>query len=200
MGHGDPQLAAAQSVKVLTSILDVTLGSELDEAHEKLDCLRAPGKPPEEEWGDDEEKDRDKHGRKNEKVKEHAATGRDDKKIVRPKPESEEEEGHKILWQFGGTDYSAVYITVDDKELITSITGILRPGKEMPFDKIGETAKAPIKNGNSIVWDMLRPGQPSFRVLAKGTDGKAGTIARSVVLQKPAVMVRQAGKAGDDFR
>ena len=136
----EERIAAACSVKVMDSILGIELGSELDEAHEKLDPLSAPGTPPKEEGGEDEKtRDREEKG----------AVGT--KPDMKGKPGADESEGHKILWQLDGTDYSAVYITVDDREHILSITGILRPGKEMSFDQVGEVAKAPVHDEQAVV-------------------------------------------------
>src|SRR4029077_251014 len=98
-------------------------------------------------------------------------------------PPKEEEEGpeRKILWQLARTDYSAVFVKSDEKKRITYINGFLRPGKEIPFEKIGDTKKAPVQDVNTIVWDVLRPNRPLFRVVAKGTDRKASNITIFVV-------------------
>jgi len=98
-------------------------------------------------------------------------------------PPKEEEEGpeRKILWQLARTDYSAVFVKSDEKGRITYINAFLRPGKEIPFEKIGDTKKAPLQDVNTIVWDVLRPNRPLFRVVAKGADRKASNITIFVV-------------------
>ena len=102
----EDRLASAQSVKVMISILDLELGSTLEQAHAKLDKLSDPAHPP-----------------------------------------KEEEEGpeRKVLWQLAGTDYSAVFVKSDERKRVTYIDAFLRPGKEIPFEKIGETKKAPCR-------------------------------------------------------
>jgi len=106
-----------------------------------------------------------------------------DKLSDRAHPPKEEEEGpeRKILWQLARTDYSAVFVKSDEKKRITYINGFLRPGKEIPFEKIGDTKKAPLQDVNTIVWDVLRPNRPLFRVVAKGADRKASNITIFVV-------------------
>jgi hypothetical protein len=94
---------------------------------------------------------------------------------------SENDDEIKALWTLTGTDYRAVYIKADDKERITSITGFLRTGKELPFDKIGEVEKAPIHTETGVAWDLLRPEHPLSRVVASGADGKASSIVIFVV-------------------
>jgi putative alpha-1,2-mannosidase len=61
------------------------------------------------------------------------------------------------------------------------MSGFLRAGKEIPFDKIGETKKAPVQNANTIAWDVLRSKHPLFRVVASGADGKANNVMIFVV-------------------
>jgi hypothetical protein len=68
-----------------------------------------------------------------------------------------------------------------DEEKITYIDAFLRPGKEIPFEKIGDTKKAPLQDVNTIAWDVLRPNRPLFRVVAKGADRKANNITIFVV-------------------
>ena len=98
-------------------------------------------------------------------------------------PPKEEEEGpeRKVLWQLARTDYSAVFVKSDARKRITYINAFLRPGKEIPFEKIGDTKKAPLQDVNTIAWDVVRPKRPLFRVVAKGADRKANNIAIFVV-------------------
>lgn len=93
----------------------------------------------------------------------------------------EKEEGHKVLWQLAKTDYAFVFVKADDKERLIYINGSLRPGKEIPFDKIGDSKKAPVQDTNTIAWDVLRAGRPLFRVVAKGADRKANAITIFIV-------------------
>lgn len=138
----EDRLAAAQSVKVMTSILGLELGSTLEQAHTKLDKLSDSAHPP-----------------------------------------KEEEEGpeRKVLWQLARTDYSAVFVKSDERKRITYINAFLRPGKEIPFEKIGDTKKAPLQDINTIAWDVLRPNRPLFRVVASGADQRASSITIFIV-------------------
>ncbi len=91
-------------------------------------------------------------------------------------PEKGEAPEHKILWQLAETDYSFVFVKADDQEKISYIKAFLRPGKEVPFDQIGDARKAPVQDANTIAWDVLRPGRPLFRVVATGAERKATSI------------------------
>jgi hypothetical protein len=89
----------------------------------------------------------------------------------------EQENESRALWQLAKSEYSAVYIKVDDKKRITYLNAFLRPGKEIPFNKIGEIKKAPVQDSNVIAWDVIRPSCPLFRVVASGKDRRANNVA-----------------------
>lgn len=100
-------------------------------------------------------------------------------------PEKDGSEGErKVLWQFAETDYKAVFVKADAEERITSITALLRPGREQAFDNIGDLNKAPMISDSEVAWDVLRPGRPLFRVVARGTKKKAETILIFVVKRR----------------
>jgi hypothetical protein len=99
-----------------------------------------------------------------------------------PDEAAERSEGeHKVSWQLAKTDYGSVFAKADDKERITYIGAYLRPGKEMPFDKIGELEKAPVLTDRVVAWDVVRPNRPLIRVVARGSDRKANSITMFIV-------------------
>ena len=92
-----------------------------------------------------------------------------------------DEREHKVLWQLAKTDFGSVYVKADDKDRITYIAAYLRPGKEMPFDKIGELKKAPVLTDRVVAWDVVRPNRPLIRVVARGSERKANSITIFIV-------------------
>src|SRR4029077_20037704 len=95
--------------------------------------------------------------------------------------DNDEESENRVLWQLAKTEYSAVYIKADDKGRITYINGFLRPGKEIPFDKIGDIKKAPVQSSSVIAWDVIRPNRPLSRVVASGKDRRANSVTILIV-------------------
>ncbi len=146
------RLAAAESVKVQTDLLGLEMGMPVEAAHQKLDPLTDPAKPSVEEGGDEESGEK-KQG----------------------------EEEHRVVWQLTKSDYSSIYIKADEKDRITYISGILRPGKEIPFAKLGEVEKAPMATETNVAWDVVRPNKPFIRVVARGAERKANSITIFVV-------------------
>jgi hypothetical protein len=124
-------------------------------------------------------------------------------KLSDPKhPPKEEEEGSetKVLWQIAKTDYSAIFAKADGEKRITYLNAILRPGKETPFEKIGETKKAPVQDANTIAWDVVRPKRPLSRVVATGTGRKANNITMFVVKRPAHEPVEKAGSSAESGR
>jgi hypothetical protein len=93
----------------------------------------------------------------------------------------ETEDERKVSWQLAKTDYASVFVKTDEKERITYIAGYLRPGKEMPFDKIGQLEKAPVLTERVVAWDVVRPNRPLIRVVARGSERKANSITMFIV-------------------
>jgi len=92
-----------------------------------------------------------------------------------------DEHEHKVLWQLAKTDFGSIYVKADDKDQITYVAGFLRPGKEIPFDKIGQVEKAPIQTDKMVAWDVVRPNRPLIRVVARGSERKANSITIFIV-------------------
>jgi hypothetical protein len=142
------RLAAAQTVKVKTSVLGIQLETSLDMVHEKLDPLCDAAHPPKKE---------------------------------EEKPGDEGESQKKVLWTLAKTDYASIFIKADEKGRVTYILANLRPGKEIPFSKIGEVEKAPVQNDRTVAWDVVRPNRPLTRVVAQGDASKASSITIFIV-------------------
>ena len=91
------------------------------------------------------------------------------------------EDERKVSWQLAKTDYGSVFVKADEKERITYIAASLRPGKEIPFDKIGQLEKAPVLTDRVVAWDVVRPNRPLIRVVARGSERKANSITMFIV-------------------
>ena len=107
----------------------------------------------------------------------------------RPKDDADEakrgEPEHKVFWQLAKSDFFSVLVKTDDKERITYILGSLRPGKEIPFDKIGELEKAPLLTDKVVAWDVVTPDNSLLRVVARGAERKASSITVFIVKRPP---------------
>ena len=101
------------------------------------------------------------------------------------KEPAENEEGERnVLWKLNGTDFASIFVKADEANRINYMIGVLRPGKEIPFEKVGEVEKAPVRTDREIAWDVVRPNKSLIRVVANGSNGKAASITIFAVRQK----------------
>jgi hypothetical protein len=95
------------------------------------------------------------------------------------------EKERRIIWHLARSDFSSVFVKADEQERITYIAAFVRPGKEISFDKIGQTEKAPILTDHTVAWDVVRPNQPLIRVVARGENRTASSITVFLVKRPP---------------
>ena len=95
------------------------------------------------------------------------------------------EKERRIIWHLAKSDFSSVFVKADEQERIIYLAAFLRPGKEIPFDKVGQTEKAPVLTDHTVAWDVVRPNQPLIRVVARGEDRKASSITIFLVKRPP---------------
>lgn len=143
-------VGSAQKVeraRVPDSILGVGIGSTLDQAHAKLDRLRTPKARSTREESEQEARE-----------------------------EQEREGGRKEAWALRATDYATVALKADREGRVVWITGFVRPGKEIPFAKLGNLSSAKVVTKTRAVWNVATPGG-GYRVIAQGQNGRARVVS-----------------------
>ncbi|MDQ3755631.1 MAG: hypothetical protein M3371_12980 [Acidobacteriota bacterium] len=83
--------------------------------------------------------------------------------------------GRKEAWTLKETDFSYVAVRADSKGKIVWVSGFLRPGKEIPFAKLGDLALAKGATDTQAIWNVETSGG-GYRLVAKGQHGKATVI------------------------
>lgn len=83
--------------------------------------------------------------------------------------------GRKEAWTLKGTDYATLAFKTDGKGRVVWVSAFARPGKEIPFSKLGDLSKAAQAPGSQAVWNIETP-QGGYRLVAKGANGKASVI------------------------
>jgi hypothetical protein len=94
-----------------------------------------------------------------------------------------DEGGRKEAWTLKKTEFASVAYKTNADGRVVWITGFVRPGKEIPFDKLGDLARATAKNKTGAVWDV-KTQSGNYKLVAKGPDGKARVITL-VLLDAP---------------
>jgi hypothetical protein len=99
--------------------------------------------------------------------------------------EGEREGGRKEAWMLKKSAYTSIAYQADNAGRIQWVTGFVRRGKEIPFSKFGDLTRAAYKSDQEAVWNVQR-AEGNFRVIAKGTGGKA-SVVHLLKLQVPPV-------------
>lgn len=97
----------------------------------------------------------------------------------RDERETADEEGEgsrKEAWAMRATDYTTIALKVDREGRVVWITGWLRPGKEIPFAKLGSLSSATAVTDSHAVWNVAGP-KGGYRLIVKGHNRKARVIS-----------------------
>jgi hypothetical protein len=132
--------------QVTDSILGVGIGASLEQAHAKLDRLST----------------RRARGARGEEAREDEEAG-------------EREGGRKEAWTLESTEYASVALQADRQGRVVWITGFVRPGKEIPFAKLGNPSSAAGLTDSRAIWNVATP-DGGYRLVAKGQNRKARVV------------------------
>jgi hypothetical protein len=88
--------------------------------------------------------------------------------------------GRKETVTLNGGRYGTVAFRTDASGRVVWVTGFVRPGQEIPFEELGERKLAARWTESAATWDP--PGPTPYRVLAKGSAGKARVVTLLLVL------------------
>ena len=88
----------------------------------------------------------------------------------------EGEGGERAYWKFSGTEFTWLIAWANREGKIFQMSATLRADQRKPFEEVGDPKTATANLENVISWNVARPNEGSFRVVAKGPARKAGTI------------------------
>ncbi|CAN5432295.1 hypothetical protein BH20ACI3_BH20ACI3_35870 [soil metagenome] len=83
--------------------------------------------------------------------------------------------GRKEAWTLKGTEYATLAFKTDGKGRVVWVSAFARPGKEIPFSKLGEPSKAARAADSQAIWNVETP-EGGYRLVAKGANGKASVV------------------------
>lgn len=98
--------------------------------------------------------------------------------------EEEPKGSRKEAWALRGTNYVTVALKVDREGRVVWITGFVRPGKEIPFAKLGNLSSASAVTKARAIWNVATPNG-GYRVIAKGQNGKARVVSILSLASRP---------------
>ena len=83
--------------------------------------------------------------------------------------------GRKEAWTLKGTDYATLAFKTDGKGRVVWVSAFARPGKEIPFSKLGDLSKTMQAPESEAIWNIETP-QGRYRLVAKGANRKASVV------------------------
>jgi hypothetical protein len=87
--------------------------------------------------------------------------------------EKKEPGRRKTYWKLAHPEYSWIMVRPNPKGRITQISVFLKPETPKPFDQIGDLKRAATNLENMAVWNVDQPNNLSYRLVAKGGNGRA---------------------------
>ena len=82
--------------------------------------------------------------------------------------------GRKEAWTLKGTEYATLAFKTDGKGKVVWVSAFARPGKEIPFSRLGDLSRA-VRADSQAIWNVETP-QGGYRLVAKGGNGKASVV------------------------
>lgn len=83
--------------------------------------------------------------------------------------------GRKEAWTLKETEFATLAFKTDGNDKIVWVSAFVRPGKEIPFTKLGDVTKADILTKSEAIWNFNHE-RGAYRLVAKGADGKATVV------------------------
>ena len=91
-------------------------------------------------------------------------------------PDAKEKAAKRVYWKLNGTEFDWLIAWANSKGEITRLRANLRPGTTKPFAEIGDLSRATVDTPERAMWNVTRPGEPAFRLIAQGSDRRAVTF------------------------
>jgi hypothetical protein len=88
----------------------------------------------------------------------------------------EREEGRTKAWTLKSSEYKSVALKVNDADRVVWITGFVRPGKEIPFSRLGDLSIADRATDSQAIWNVRTPSG-GYRLVARGQNRKARVVS-----------------------
>ena len=93
--------------------------------------------------------------------------------------------GRKEAWTLKETDFATLAFKTNGAGRIVWISAFIRAGKEVPFTKFGDPAKATSLSESQAIWNV-GSARSGYRLVVKGAGGKA-TVVYLLSLEFPEI-------------
>lgn len=131
--------------KVIDSILGVRIGATREETHRRLRSLGKLGGEAARERGEEEDAEERREG------------------------------GRQEAWALRKTEFGYIVYRMNEEGRVKWVSGFVRPGKEIPFAKLGDLSLSTTNTATEVIWNIETP-EGGYRLVAKGPQGKARVV------------------------
>jgi nitrate/nitrite-specific signal transduction histidine kinase len=87
-----------------------------------------------------------------------------------------DQDGEQTYWKLDATEYSWIMAWTNKEGRIVQLSASVRPEKLKPFEEVGDPAKASTNLQDVAIWNVVRPDNLSYRLVAKGPNRRATII------------------------
>jgi hypothetical protein len=92
------------------------------------------------------------------------------------KEASEGDGGEKTYWRLIGTEYRWIMVWSNKEGRVVQLSASIRPERSKPFAEIGDLSKATTNLESAAKWNVQRPNNLSYRLIARGPHRHADNI------------------------
>jgi hypothetical protein len=89
--------------------------------------------------------------------------------------EDDHEEKQREVWSLARGDYETIVVEADTRGKVTGVTGFLRKGREIPFERLGREAGAARWTDSIAIWNVAT-ARGGYRLLARGPARRAQVV------------------------
>ena len=86
------------------------------------------------------------------------------------------EGGRKEAWTFKKTAFKSLAYETNREGRVEWLTAFVRPGKEIPFSKLGDLERAQSKSDRHARWIVEESDGEGYVLMVKGGEGKASVV------------------------
>ena len=96
---------------------------------------------------------------------------------AREEDEAEErrEGGRKETWVLKKSEFAYLFYKTDRSGRVVGVSGFVRQGREIPFERLGDLTGAASRTDLQVVWNVEAPGGP-YQLIARGGGGRARVV------------------------
>ncbi|HEX5708790.1 MAG TPA: hypothetical protein VFX96_15940 [Pyrinomonadaceae bacterium] len=83
--------------------------------------------------------------------------------------------GRKEAWTLKKTEFNSIAYKTDARGRVVWVTGFVREGQEIPFERLGDLTRAHASGETEVAWNVVTE-EGDYRLVAKGPNRRARVV------------------------